>query len=689
MLTVSSLSIHFGGTYLFDDVSFMIAPKDRVGLVGKNGAGKSTLLKILAGLQEAEGGALHKSSGLTVGYLPQDGITQTGRTVYDETATAFAEILGLEDRIHEISDELERRTDHESEEYDALLHELSDANDRFALSDGWNIRGQIERILTGLGFEQSALTKMTEELSGGWQMRIELAKILLRKPDYILLDEPTNHLDIESLTWLEDFLKNYDGAVVMISHDRSFLDAITTRTLEITLGKVHDYPAAYSRYVQMRAERREQQMSAYKNQQKQIADTEKFIERFRYKATKAVQVQSRIKQLDKVERIEIEEEDTASVHFRFPEAPRSGRMVFEAEGVVKSFGEKTVLRGIDFAVERGDKIAFVGKNGEGKTTFSKMLVGQDETTSGIIRLGHNVSIGYYAQHQAEMLDPNASVLDIIDRAATGEMRTKIRDLLGAFLFSGDSVYKKVKVLSGGEKSRLAMAKLLLEPVNALVLDEPTNHLDIRSKDVLKQALMDYDGALIVVSHDRDFLQGLTGKVVEFRGGNIKEFAGDIYEFLRLKNMDTLRELEATKKTSADEKRAANTDEPQASKPISQAAPIAEAPTAPVVKPITTTATAPTSNGTPAPTLDREERKRLQREERKLAKQIEDCEAHISKLEKEIEETETAMQSQDFYAAPNVQTVLTLHDAKRKELDAKVEEWSALSAEREELLAMGV
>jgi ATP-binding cassette subfamily F protein 3 len=407
-------------------------------------------------------------------------------------------------------------------------------------------------------------------------------------------------------------------------------------------------------------------------------------------------VQSRIKQLDKVERIEIEEEDTASVHFRFPDAPRSGRMVFEAEGVVKSFGEKTVLRGIDFAVERGEKIAFVGKNGEGKTTFSKMLVGQDDVSGGTITLGHNVSIGYYAQHQAEMLDPNATVLDIIDRAATGEMRTKIRDLLGAFLFSGDSVYKKVRVLSGGEKSRLAMAKLLLEPVNALVLDEPTNHLDMRSKDVLKQALMDYDGALIVVSHDRDFLQGLTGKVVEFRGGNIKEFAGDIYEFLRLKNMDTLRELEATKKTSSDEKRAANAEESQAAKPTSQAAkptsqaaPTAETPNVPVVKPIATTATAPTSNGTPAPTLDREERKRLQREERKLAKQIEDCEAQISKLEKEIAATETAMQSEDFYAAPNVQTILTAHDAKRKELDAKVEEWSALSAEREELLALGV
>ena len=665
MLTVSSLSIHFGGNYLFDDVSFMIAPRDRVGLVGKNGAGKSTLLKILAGLQEEERGSVHKSSGLTIGYLPQDVISTGGRTVYDETATAFSETLALEERIHAISDELERREDHNSDEYHALLHELSDANERLARAGVGSMRGQIERILTGLGFEQRDMNKMTEELSGGWQMRIELAKILLRKPDYILLDEPTNHLDIESLTWLEDFLKNYDGAIVMISHDRSFLDSITTRTLEISLGKIHDYPAAYSKYVQMRQERREQQLAAYANQQKQIADTEKFIERFRYKATKAVQVQSRIKQLDKIDRIEIEEEDTASVHFRFPEAPRSGRVVFEAQGIVKRFGQKSVLNGIDFAIERGEKVAFVGKNGEGKTTFAKMLVGQEDTSGGVITIGHNVSIGYYAQHQAEMLDPNATVLDIIDRAATGEMRTKIRDLLGAFLFSGDTVYKKVKVLSGGEKSRLAMAKLLLEPINALILDEPTNHLDMRSKDVLKQALMDYDGALIVVSHDRDFLQGLTGKVVEFRGGAIKEFAGDIYEFLRLKNIESLRHLEKT----TPEKNSAESAKPEPSAPSN-------------------TGSSPNPPST-APALDREERKRLQKEERRLARQIEECEKAIADLETSISAIEQQMADAEFYTKPNFKDIIAEVESQRKALDSKMEEWASLSAEREEITALGI
>ncbi|MCU0424202.1 MAG: ATP-binding cassette domain-containing protein [Candidatus Kapabacteria bacterium] len=692
MLTVSSLSIHFGGNYLFDDVSFMIAPRDRVGLVGKNGAGKSTLLKILSGLLEEERGSVHKSNGLTIGYLPQDIISAGGRTVYDETATAFAETLALEERIHAISDELERRTDYESDEYNDLLHELSDVNDHLTRMDSGSMRGQIERILTGLGFEQRDMTKMTEELSGGWQMRIELAKILLRKPDYILLDEPTNHLDIESLMWLEEFLKNYDGAIVMISHDRSFLDSITTRTLEITLGKVHDYPASYSKYVQMRQERREQQLAAFTNQQKQIADTEKFIERFRYKATKAVQVQSRIKQLDKIDRIEIEEEDTASVHFRFPDAPRSGRTVFEAQGVVKSFGEKTILRGIDFAIERGEKIAFVGKNGEGKTTFAKMLVGQEEVSGGVITIGHNVAIGYYAQHQAEMLDPNATVLDIIDRAATGEMRTKIRDLLGAFLFSGDSVYKKVKVLSGGEKSRLAMAKLLLEPINALILDEPTNHLDMRSKDVLKQALMDYDGALIVVSHDRDFLQGLTGKVVEFRGGAIKEFAGDIYEFLRIKNIETLRQLEKSTK-EPNTPQPASHEPPQAPLQAPQQTPLQ----APQQTPVQTTSKPepinqnlePIASATTSP-LDREERKRLQKEERRLARLIEDCEKQISALETSIGAIEQQMAEAEFYTKPNFKDVIAEVESQRKALDTTMEEWAKLSAEREEiLLTMGV
>jgi ATP-binding cassette subfamily F protein 3 len=660
MLTVSSLSIQFGGHFLFDDVSFMVPPQDRIGLVGKNGAGKSTLLKILAGLYEGETGAVHISSGATIGYLPQEGVAQSGRTVYDETATAFADILALEKRIWELSDELERRADTDSEAYRQMVEELAEANERFARAEGWSMRSQIERVLGGLGFETNDLTKTTDELSGGWQMRIELAKILLRKPDYILLDEPTNHLDIESLTWLENFLTNYHGAIIMVSHDRSFLDAVTNRTLEISLGKIHDYPAPYSRYEEMRRERRALQEAAYTNQQKQIADAERFIERFRYKATKAAQVQSRIKQLDKLERIEIEQEDRSSVRFRFPPAPRSGAIVFEAQGVVKRYGEKIVLNGVDLLLERGEKVAFVGKNGEGKTTLSKILIGMDAASEGSVKIGHNVAVGYYAQHQAEMLDPNATALDIIDRAATGEMRTKIRDLLGAFLFSGDAVYKKVKTLSGGEKSRLALAKLLLEPVNALVLDEPTNHLDMRSKDVLKQALVDYDGAVIIVSHDRDFLQGLTSKVVEFRGGKLKEYAGDIYEFLRQKNIDSLRQLEKP----AEEK--PQTDATKAENAAADAR----------------------LNGETAPAqrLDREERKRVQREERRLTRQIEECETAIAALESEVAAHEAALLEPDFYSAPNLKEILAAHAATRERLDAKIEEWSALSAEREHLLS---
>lgn len=667
MLTVSSLSVQFGGNFLFDNVSFMLQARDRVGLVGKNGAGKSTLMKILAGLQEPEEGKVHRANGLTIGYLPQDGITAAGRTVYDEAVTAFAEALELEERIHALSDELASRTDTDSEAYHKLIHDLSDANDHFARLDGFQTRGQVERILIGLGFEQRDLERLTDEFSGGWQMRIELAKILLRKPDYILLDEPTNHLDIESLTWLEDFLQNYDGAIVMISHDRAFLDAVTRRTLEISLGEIHDYPAPYSRYVEIRQERREQQLAAYKNQQKQIADTEKFIERFRYKATKAVQVQSRIKQLDKIDRIEIEEEDTSSVHFRFPDAPRSGRVVFEAENVVKKYDESVILRGVNFALERGEKVAFVGKNGEGKSTFSKILMGK-ESAEGRITIGHNVSIGYYAQHQAEMLDPNATVLDIIDRAATGEMRTKIRDLLGAFLFSGDSVDKKVKVLSGGEKSRLALAKLLLEPVNALILDEPTNHLDMRSKDVLKKALADYNGSVIVVSHDRDFLQGLTNKVIEFRGGYLKEYDGDIYEFLRVKNLDSLKQLEASGKGIKDEGQIAT---PRGTKDKAEASSQLVPQVEPSATPNSTLSTS---------TLDREERKRLQREERRLVRQIEECEKQIATLESEIAKMDEAMNAPDFYTAPNLKDVLAKNDALRKDLDAKMEEWTALQEE---------
>jgi ATP-binding cassette subfamily F protein 3 len=681
MLAVSTLSIQFGGTFLFDAVSFMVEKRDRVGLVGKNGAGKSTLLKILAGLQQPESGTVSRANGIRIGYLPQDGIVTSGRTVYDEAATAFSEALELEERINKLADELSQRTDTDSEAYHQLIHELSDANEDFNRLGGYALKGDIERILSGLGFVQNDFSRLTDEFSGGWQMRIELAKILLRKPEYILLDEPTNHLDIESLTWLEEFLKTYEGAVVLISHDRAFLDAVTTRTLEITLGKIHDYPASYSRYMEMRAERRALQMAAYKNQQKEIADTERFIERFRYKATKANQVQSRIKALDKIDRIEIDEEDTASVHFRFPEAPRSGRVVFEAHNVTKRFGDAVILRDINFALERGDKVAFVGKNGEGKTTFSKMLIGKEDC-EGSVTIGHNVSVGYYAQHQAEMLDPNATVLDIIDRAATGEMRTKVRDLLGAFLFSGDTVYKKVKVLSGGEKSRLALAKLLLEPVNALVLDEPTNHLDMRSKDVLKQALLDYDGVLIVVSHDRDFLQGLTSKVIEFRGGALKEFSGDIYEFLRLKNLDSLKQLEKNGKPPKESpkelfnKELSKEEASQAANvPLQAPAKNAISPNSTAQNAAVSSATSSTASSASEAARQREEKKQREREERRLTRLVEQCEAAIAALETSIAALEQQMNEPDFYSSPNVKAQLALHEEQRALLDSKLEQWS--------------
>lgn len=653
MISVSALSMQFGGTFLFDNVSFMISERDKIGLVGKNGAGKSTLLNILAGNISPETGTVARSSITSVGYLPQDVLSKAGKTVIEETLTAFSEQQELERKIHELSDELSHRQDTNSAEYHDLIHELTEANDRFTQTGGWAMQGEVEKVLLGLGFESRDFDRQTSEFSGGWQMRIELAKILLRHPSCILLDEPTNHLDIDSLTWLEGFLSHYEGAVVVISHDRAFLDAITTRTLEISLGEIHDYPAAYSRYVQMRAERRAQQLAAYKNQQKEIAETERFIERFRYKATKANQVQSRIKALDKLDRIEVEDEDTSAVRFRFPEAPRSGRMVFEAEAVTKRFETHTVLKNIHFVVERGDKIAFVGKNGEGKTTFSKMLVGK-ESFDGTIRTGHNVEIGYYAQHQAEMLDPDATVLDIIDRAATGEMRTKIRDLLGAFLFSGDSVYKKVKVLSGGEKSRLALAKLLLEPINALILDEPTNHLDMRSKDVLKQALMEYDGALIVVSHDRDFLQGLTTKVVEFKGGSLKEYDGDIYEFLRLKNLQTLEDLQSMK--SVTESR--NIDKPIIAEPENPEQSI-------------------TSDIKLDNQISWEEKKQRDKEIRRLQRQLEQIEREITNLETEIQILEKTMNNPDFYSLPDSKKKLLDHAKLQAELVQKMETWEQL------------
>ncbi|MDM8161306.1 ABC-F family ATP-binding cassette domain-containing protein [Labilibaculum sp. K2S] len=549
MISINNLTVEFGGFTLFKQVSFIVNTRDRIGLVGKNGAGKSTLLKIFAGYQAPTTGTVSLPNEIKIGYLPQQVNHIDGNTVMEEALSAFEEVLGLEKEIAEINLEIAERTDYESEEYMKLIERLTDKNDRYHMMGGENIEAEAERTLLGLGFLRSDFIRQTTEFSGGWRMRVELAKILLRRPHVFLLDEPTNHLDIESIQWLEDFLKTYPGAVVLVSHDRAFLDNITNRTVEISVGKIYDYKVPYSQYVVLHAERREQQMKAYINQQKQIKDTEDFIERFRYKATKSVQVQSRIKQLDKIDRIEIDEEDSSKLSLKFPPAPRSGDLVCEVKNLSKAYGDHLVLNELEFVIERGEKLAFVGKNGEGKSTLVKVLMGELEHT-GTCKLGHNVKIGYFAQNQAQMLNENKSVFETIDDVAVGDVRTKIRDILGAFMFRGEDIDKKVKVLSGGERSRLAMIRLLLEPVNLLVLDEPTNHLDMRSKDVLKEALNQFDGTVIVVSHDREFLNGLSSKVYEFTNKKIKEHLGGIYDFLQTKKMDSLKELEVKKTVSA-------------------------------------------------------------------------------------------------------------------------------------------
>jgi ATP-binding cassette, subfamily F, member 3 len=553
MVSVQNISVSFGSFDLLTDISFLINEQDRIGLAGKNGAGKSTLLKIIAGLQAPTSGLVDMSREITLGYLPQQMRVDDTTTVLNETITAFSELIGLSEEIEYCSTEIARREDYESAEYLRLCDHLTVVEERYRMLGGANYMAEAEQTLFGLGFERKDFDKPTGELSGGWRMRVELAKILLKKPSLLLLDEPTNHLDIESIQWLESFLTGYYGAVLMVSHDRAFLDNVTRRTIEISLGKIYDYKASWSKYLVLRAERREQQIAAYRNQQKMIEDTEKFIERFRYKATKAVQVQSKIKQLDKVDRLEVDDEDNSSISLRFPPAPRSGTVVAEAEELSKSYGPLNVLNRITFKISRGEKVAFVGRNGEGKTTFSKIIIGELDHT-GILKMGHNVKIGYFAQNQDELLNENITVLQTIDDIAKGDIRTKIRDMLGAFLFRGDDVEKKVKVLSGGERSRLALVKLLLEPSNLLVLDEPTNHLDMRSKDILKQALIKYDGTLIVVSHDRDFLDGIVGKVFEFRNNRIKENIGGIYDFLRKKKIDNLKEIERKEKVRNDQVR---------------------------------------------------------------------------------------------------------------------------------------
>ena len=643
MITVGNLSVLFGGKPLFEDISFMIQPRDKVGLTGKNGAGKSTMLKIIAKMQEPTKGTIAVPNGYRIGYLPQEMKHASGKTIFEEAKTAFKEVLELESELNDLSKQLEIRTDYETEEYHAIIERLNEVGQRLSLLGTGSIDGETEKILLGLGFSHADLHRQMDEFSGGWKMRVELAKILLQMPDAVLLDEPTNHLDIESIQWLEGFLSTYPGAVVLVSHDRAFLDAVTIRTIEITLGKIEDYKASYSRYVVLRKERRDQQMAAYMNQKKMIDDTEKFIDRFRAKASKAVQVQSRIKQLDKVERIEVEQEDTAAMHFRFPDAPRSGKVVVHVEEVKKSFGEKQILKGLDLMVERGDKIAFVGRNGEGKTTLSKIITG-NLSCEGKVELGHNVNLGYFAQNQAELLDPKASVLETLESVARNVTTMQLRNILGSFLFSGETVDKKVQVLSGGEKGRLSLARLLLEPVNLLVLDEPTNHLDMRSKDILKSALQQYNGTMILVSHDREFLDGLCNKVVEFKEGKIKEFPGGIFEFLQSRKLDTLKQLEQVKA-----EKVVQQEKKQLEKVVEQRNPGND------------------------------------KELKQLQNKIRNTETKISELENAVAELETQLADPEVYAKPEEsQKLLKAHELRKKELDDLVAQWEQMIERQEEL-----
>lgn len=542
MISVDGLTVEFGGTTLFSDISFVINEKDRIALMGKNGAGKSTLLKILAGVRNPTKGSISAPKECTIAYLPQHLMTEDGRTVFEETSQAFSHLHKMEAEIEVLNKELETRTDYESDSYMELIEKVSALSEKFYTIDATNYEEDVEKALLGLGFTREDFQKQTNEFSGGWRMRIELAKLLLQKPDVLLLDEPTNHLDIESIQWLEDFLINQGKAVIVISHDRKFVDNITTRTIEVTMGRIYDYKVNYSKYLELRKDRRVQQQKAYEEQQKFIAETKEFIERFKGTYSKTLQVQSRVKMLEKLEILEVDEEDTSALRLKFPPSPRSGNYPVIMEGVGKSYDDHLVFKDANLTIERGDKVAFVGKNGEGKSTLVKCIM-KEIDHQGTLTLGHNVQIGYFAQNQASLLDENLTVFQTIDDVAKGDIRNKIRDLLGAFMFGGEESTKKVKVLSGGERTRLAMIKLLLEPVNLLILDEPTNHLDLKTKDILKQALLDFDGTLIVVSHDRDFLDGLVTKVYEFGNKRVKEHLSGIYEFLEKKKMDSLRELE--------------------------------------------------------------------------------------------------------------------------------------------------
>ncbi len=655
MVSIQNLSVEFSAKSLFDNINYVINPRDRIALVGKNGAGKSTMLKIIAGIQLPTSGKVSMPRDITVGYLPQQMELNDTLTVKEEVRKAFAHIDELKRKLDEATEELSSRTDYESEEYHELIERVSSLSERMAMEQSENCEAEMEKTLTGLGFVRSDFDRPTSEFSGGWRMRIELAKLLLQRPDVLLLDEPTNHLDIESIQWLEQFLTNKAGAVVLVSHDRAFIDNVTNRTIEISCGKIYDYAVNYSHFVELRKERVEQQMRAYLNQQKQIQETEDFIERFRYKATKSVQVQSRIKQLSKIERIEVDEVDNSHINLRFPPAPRSGDYPLILDNVGKAYGEHQVFDGATFTLKRGEKIAFVGKNGEGKSTLVKCIMGEIPFT-GSLKIGHNVKIGYFAQNQASMLDGELTVFDTIDRVATGDIRTKIRDILGAFMFGGEASDKKVKVLSGGEKTRLAMIKLLLEPVNLLILDEPTNHLDMRTKDILKQAIRDFNGTVIVVSHDREFLDGLVEKVYEFGGGKVKECLGGIYEFLEKKKIASLSELEISKEKK-----------PSVEKSASEA-------TASSQK------TDPAASGDRGiPRLSYAEQKEREKNLRRLRKKVEDAEAEISRLEGIVAEIETEMAAGEFS-----DDLCQRHAKAQKGLENAMSLWEIASMELEGL-----
>lgn len=654
MISLDQVTVSFGSFDLLKDISLLVSQRDRVGLVGRNGAGKTTILRLFMGEMKPTGGFVSTPPNIRLGYLPQHMAYSDSTTVFHEAEKAFEEVLQIEKDIHNLTVDITARTDYETDSYHKLISDLSEKSERYEILGGRNREAEIEQTLVGLGFERSDFERATSEFSGGWRMRIELAKILLQKPDVLLLDEPTNHLDIESIQWLEDYLRDFRGAVLLISHDRTFLDRVTKRTVEITLGRLADYRVPYTEFLKLRAERREQQFAAYSNQKKKIDDTEKFIERFRYKASKSVQVQSRIKQLAKIDRIEIDEIDGSSIHIKFPPAPHAGTILIEAVDVSKSYGPTPVLDKIEMIIHRGEKVAFVGRNGEGKTTMARIIMGELDY-EGNCKLGHNLKIGYYAQNQADVLDPLKTVLETIDYVAIGDIRTKMRDILGAFLFSGDDIDKKVSVLSGGERSRLALACLLMEPKNLLVLDEPTNHLDLRSKQVLKEALLKFNGSLILVSHDRDFLDGLVTKIFEFRGKKVKEHPGDIFEFLNKKRMNTLREIERKEVVKKIEQKNRQ-EQAQTEKPA-------------------------ISVTLPDNKQKYEEKREIDRQKRKIASRIVKAEEQIEDLEKRIHLIEMFLADPESMAANAGTDPYVEYEQLKKELGLAMEEWEAAHEER--------